>query len=113
MEHALQALVDDYRDLVPEGWIVSHAIGNHGGHHVAVTVGMLQPFAVKRGAAGGAADQKTAAARVSGGPRQVAHALKAKHRIKNVKRDHRHVVGLYEDAAAIQEAIAPGSQMPS
>ena len=42
LQHALQALVNDYRDFIAEGWIVSHAIGNYRRHHVTVTVGMLQ-----------------------------------------------------------------------
>ena len=62
-------------------------------HDVAVAVLVLQPLAVERGPAGGAADQEAAGAHVAGGPGEVADPLEAEHRVVDVERDHRHVVG--------------------
>ncbi|MNY16259.1 hypothetical protein D3C86_1495150 [compost metagenome] len=59
---------------------------------MAVTVFVLQAFAVERGASGGAADQEAAGTAVAGGPGQVADALEAEHRIEHVERQHRLVV---------------------
>ncbi len=52
---------------------------------------VLQPFAVERGAAGGAADEEAARAHVARRPGEIADALEAEHRIVDVERDHRHV----------------------
>ena len=47
-----------------------------------------RPFAAERGAAGGSADQKALGAGVGRRPDQVADALKAEHRVIDVKRHH-------------------------
>ena len=58
----------------------------------AVTVLMLQAFAVERGAAGSCAQQKAFRPDVAREPEQIADALRAEHRVINVKRNHRHAV---------------------
>ena len=90
--HAAHAFADDRHDLVGKGRVVRHAVRNGGGEDVAVAILVLQPLAVQRGAAGGAAEQEAASAHVAGEPGEVADALQAEHRIVDVERDHRHVV---------------------
>ena len=51
--------------------------------HVTMAVLVLQAFARQRGAAGRAADEKSAAAHVGRGPDQVADALETEHRVIN------------------------------
>src|SRR5262249_7917397 len=87
--HAAQAVLDDDRDLVREGRIVRHAVRNGRGNEQAVAVFVLQPFAVERRSPGGAAQQKAPRAHVAGGPREIADALEAEHRLENEERDHR------------------------
>jgi hypothetical protein len=84
--------MNDYGDLVGVGRIVGDAVGNRRGEDVALAVRVLKPLAVEGRAAGGAAQQEAAAARVAGSPREIANALKAEHRVEDVKRDHRQVV---------------------
>ena len=62
------------------------------GMQQAVAVLMLQAFAVERGAAGRRAEQKALRPDVARQPEQVADALRAEHRVVNVKRNHRHAV---------------------
>ncbi len=54
---------------------------------------VLQALAVQRRAPGGAAEQEAAAAHVARGPREIADALQSEHRVVDVERDHRQVVG--------------------
>ena len=74
---------------------------------VAVAVLVLQALAVQRRAAGRAAEQEAAGAHVAGRPGQVADALEAEHRVVDVERDHRDVVGAVRVAAAIHDASRP------
>ena len=93
--HPPHAVLDDHRDFIGEGRVVGDAIGNGRSEDVAVTVLMLQTFAVQRGAAGGATKQEAARAQVARRPGQVADALEAEHRIEDVERDHHlRVVGI-------------------
>ena len=55
--HAADALLDDHGDLVGVGGVVGDEVGDGGGENVAVSVLVLEAFAVERGAAGGRADQ--------------------------------------------------------
>jgi hypothetical protein len=102
LDHALQAVVHDHRDLVREGRVVAHAVGDGAGQDVAVAVLVLQALAVERGAPAGAAQQEAARLHVAGRPGQVADALEAEHRVVDVERHHDAVVGEYDVAAAIQ-----------
>src|SRR5690606_26409748 len=101
--HPARAFTDDHRQLVGIGGIVGAAVGNGRGQDVAVTVLMLQAFAVERGATGGAADQEALGAAVASGPGQVANTLEAEHRIEDVERQHRLVIG----------AVGGGSSNPA
>ena len=75
---------------------VRRIVGAAGRHrqreHVAVAVLMLQPFAGERRPAGRAAEQEAAAARIGGGPDEVADALEAEHRIVDEERNRVHAV---------------------
>ena len=75
---------------------------------------VLQAFAVQRRASGGAAEQEAARAHVARGPREVADALEAEHRVVDVERDHRHVVASSTTSPRRSTThIAPASLMPS
>src|SRR5690606_21458396 len=91
--HPTRTFTNDHRQLVAVGGIVGAAVGNSRGQNVAVTVFVLQTFTVQGGATGGAADQEALGAAVAGGPGQVADTLEAEHRIEDVDRQHRLVVG--------------------
>ena len=60
---------------------------------MAVAVLVLQPFAGQRRAAGRAAKQEPARARVGGRPDQVADALHAEHRVVDEERNRVDAVG--------------------
>ena len=92
-EHALHAVLHDHRHFVAEGRVVGSAVRDRAGQQVRVAVFVLQAFAVERGAAGGGAEQEAARAHVGGLPGAVADALEAEHRVVDVERQHRLVVG--------------------
>src|SRR5271166_4211230 len=91
--HAAQAVLHDHRHFIGKCRIIGDAVGHSGRQDVAVPVLVLQPLAVQRGAPGGAAEQETARAHVTGRPEQVADPLEPEHRIVDVEWDHRDVVG--------------------
>ena len=93
LHHAAQTVLHDDRELVLEGGIVSDAVRDGARHDVAVTILVLQPFAVQRRAAGSGADEEPARAHVSCRPGQIADALEPEHRIEEVDGDHLHAVG--------------------
>ncbi len=94
VEHALHAVLDDHHHFEAEGRVVAATqLGIGAGQEVAVAVFVLQAFAVERGAAGGGAEQEAARAHVAGLPGAVADALEAEHRVVDVERQHRQVVG--------------------
>jgi hypothetical protein len=49
-DHALQTMVQDHTDFVRKGRVVADAVRDGARQDVAVTVFMLQAFAVQRGA---------------------------------------------------------------
>ena len=81
--HALDAILNDDGDFVGECRIVGEQVRHGQREHVAVAILMLQAFAGESGAAGSAADEKSAAAHIGGGPDQVADALESEHRVIN------------------------------
>ena len=85
--------MNDHPHLVGKRGVVAHTVGNGVGQNLAVTVFVLQAFAVERGAARCAAQQKAARLHVARRPGQVANALEAKHRVINIERHHHPVVG--------------------
>ena len=54
--HATQAVVNNHGQFISKGGVIGHAIGNERGVHLAVTIFMLQPFAIEGGAPRGAAN---------------------------------------------------------
>ena len=81
---------------------------------MAVAVLVLQTLAVERGAPGRATEQEAAGTAVARGPRKIADALEAKHRVIDIERDHRHVVDAVRRAQRRSTTrSAPASLMPS
>ncbi len=92
LEHTAQAVLNDDRQLIGEGGVISHAVGNDARQDVAMAILMLQPLAGERRAPGRAADQEPARPHVARRPGQIADALEAKHRVEDVERNHTDVV---------------------
>ena len=91
--HAVQPALHDVGDLVGERRVVGHhgRVGRR--QQQRVPVGVLQALTDQRGAPGGGAEHEAAGHLVGRGPEPVAGALEAEHRIEDVERDHRLVVG--------------------
>ena len=90
--HAAQAILNDDSDFIHVGGIVSCAGGNGAGQNQAVSVLMLQAFAVQRGSASRPAKQEAFATRIRERPDGVANTLESEHRIVGKKRNHRHTI---------------------
>src|SRR5690606_18990017 len=67
-DHALEAVVEDHRQLVSEGRVVGDAVGYLARQDVAVAVLVLQALAVERGPPGRAPEQEAARLHVAGRP---------------------------------------------
>ena len=91
--HPAHAVADDHDHLVRECRIVGDAVRNRRRQHMAVAVFVLQPFAVQGRASRRAAEQEAARAHVAGKPCKIADPLQTEHRVVDIERDHRHVVG--------------------
>ena len=87
-QHLAHALVDDDRHLAGKRRVVGLAIGDGGRHQVAGAVLVLQTFAPQGGAACSGTKQEAPRPLVRRGPNGVAHPLKTKHGVVNVKRQH-------------------------
>src|SRR5882762_6521035 len=85
--HAANAILNDDGDFVGERGIVSEQIGNGQREHVTVAVLVLQAFAGKRGASGGATEEEASRPHIGSGPDEIGDALKAEHRIINEERN--------------------------
>ena len=92
-EHPGQAAFDDVGDLVGEGGVVGHHRRISRRQQQRVPVGVLKALAGERGAPRSGAQHETAGHLVGCRPEAVAGALEAEHRIEDVDRDHRLVVG--------------------
>src|SRR5258706_315477 len=90
-DHAAQPVLDDDGELIAVGRVVRDAVRDGRGEDVRVSILVLQALAVQRGASGGGAEQEAARALVGRRPGEIADALHAEHRVKDVER-HRHFV---------------------
>src|SRR3989338_3515199 len=85
--HPPESVPDDHGDFIGKGRVVREQGGNSTGQDVAVTVLMLQTFAVQGSPSGGAPEQKSLGFDVACRPDQIAYPLKTKHRVEDIKRD--------------------------
>ena len=92
-EHPCQTVFDDVGDLVGEGGVVGHHCRVGRRQQQGVAVGVLQAFAGQGGPARGGAQHKAACHLIGGRPEAIAGALETEHRVEDVHRDHRLVVG--------------------
>ena len=83
--------------------VVADAVWNSACHDVAVTVFMLQAFAIERGATRSTAQQEATRLHVTRSPCQITNALETKHRVIHIEGHHDAVVG----------AVAGGSSYPT
>ncbi|PQM48084.1 hypothetical protein C1Y40_01720 [Mycobacterium talmoniae] len=106
--HPGQPAFDDVRDLVGERRIVGDHRRIRGRQQQRMAVGVLQTLPGQGGAPGGGAQQEAAGHLVAGRPQAVAGALESEHRIEDVERDHRHVVGGIRGAHRREAGRRPG-----
>ena len=85
--------MQDHAHFMGKGRVVADAVGDGASHDVAVAVLVLQPLAVERGTARGAAQQEAAGLHIARSPGEIANALEAEHRVVHVKRHHDAVAG--------------------
>ena len=87
--HPRDAIAHDDSYLVGEGGIVRAEVRKHGREQQAVTVTVLQSFALQRGASRGGAQQESPGAHVARGPEQVPETVEAEHGVVDEERHHR------------------------
>src|SRR5690554_1669251 len=92
-EHLLHTVTDHHGHFVAVGRVIGLTVRNGVRQYVAVTVLVLQAFAVQGGTAGGTADQEAAGLHVARRPGQIANALEAEHGVEHVERNQREAVG--------------------
>ena len=85
-------MLHDCGNLKLEGRVIADAVWDGACEDMAVTVLVLQSFAVQRGPACGAAQHKATGSAVACRPGQIADPLEAKHRVVDEEGDHRHAV---------------------
>ena len=85
--HAAHAVLDDDGQLVGVGRVVGEQVGHRAREQVALAVLVLQPLAREGRPPRRAADQEPPAARVGGGPDEVADALQPEHRVEDEERN--------------------------
>ena len=91
--HAPHAVTDHGRELVRECRIVDTHVRDRAEEQWRMSILVLQPLAVQRGASRGAAEHEAASARIAERPDEVADALVSEHRVVDVERDDRLAVG--------------------
>src|SRR5690554_2819696 len=92
-EHLLHTVTDHHGHFVAVGRVIGLTVRNGVRQYVAVTVLVLQAFAVQGGTASGTADQEAAGLHVARRPGQIANALEAEHGVEHVERNQREAVG--------------------
>ena len=88
-EHAADAVFDDDRRFVREGWIVRADVRERRREEMAVAVLVLQALTVERRPPRGRAAHEAPAPRIAEGPDLIARSLESEHRIEDVERQHR------------------------
>ena len=82
----------DDSDFMREGGVVGQAVRNRGRQNMAVSIFVLQAFAIQGGAASGTPEQEATRTHVTRRPSEIANALQTKHRVEDIKRNHHSVV---------------------
>ena len=91
--HTLQTVMHDDSNFVSVSRVVRDTVRDSQRLNVAVTIFVLQTFAVQGGTTGSTADQEATRLLVASRPAQIADTLEAEHRVIDVERDHRQIVG--------------------
>ena len=91
--HTLQTVMHDDSNFVSVSRVVRDTVRDSQRLNVAVTIFVLQTFAVQGGTTGSTADQEATRLLVASRPAQIANTLEAEHRVIDVERDHRQIVG--------------------
>ena len=81
--HSSNAVLNNDREFVGEGWIICDQIGNRCGKQMTVTVLMLEAFSIQGSSSRRASQQEAFASHFRGSPYQIAYALKSEHGIIN------------------------------
>src|SRR5918994_1368744 len=92
VDHTAHTVLHDDRNLVTVGRVVRDTVGYGRCEYVAMPVLMLQALAGERRAPRGAADHEASRALIGASPDEIADALKAEHRVIDVKRNRLNAV---------------------
>src|SRR5688500_13558638 len=91
-QHLSCTVIDDDRELAGKRWVIGSTVRHGRGSNVTTAILVLQPFPTQGRAPRCRSDQETSRSLVRRGPDQVTDALKTKHRIENIERQHRQVM---------------------
>lgn len=84
--HTLQTVMHDDSNFVSVSRVVRDTVRDSQRLNVAVTIFVLQTFAVQGGTTGSTADQEATRLLVASRPAQIANTLEAEHRVIDVER---------------------------
>ena len=90
--HLLDAVLDHHGHFIAERRVVTAAVRDSIEQHMAVTVLVLEAFAIQGGTPGGPADEEAPGLDITRSPDQVPHPLVTEHGVEHVERDQREVV---------------------
>ena len=91
--HTLQTVMHEDSNFVSVSRVVRDTVRDSQRLNMAVTIFVLQTFAVQGGTTGSTADQEATRLLVTSRPAQIADTLEAEHRVIDVERNHRQIVG--------------------
>ena len=91
--HTDQTIMHDDSHFIGVRRVVRDTVRDSQRLNVAVTIFVLQTFAVQGSTTGSPANQEAASLLIASRPAQIADTLEAEHRVVDVERDHRQVVG--------------------
>src|SRR5450830_997844 len=92
-DHAAQTVMNNDSNFMGKCRIVRNAVRNRRCQYVAMTIFMLQAFAVQCRTTSSTAQQEATCAHVARCPCQIANTLQTEHRVVSVERDHDAIVG--------------------
>src|SRR5699024_6573379 len=91
--HTLQTVMHDDSNFVRVSRVVRDTVRDSQRLNMAMTIFVLQTFAVQGGTTGSTANQEATRLLVASRPAQIADTLEAEHRVIDVERNHRQIVG--------------------
>ena len=90
--HSINSFFNNNSYIVSIGWIVAFYVRNCACQNMAVSILVLQTFAIKSSSSSCSTYHKSFNHHISCSPCQISYSLKTKHRIINKERNHRHSI---------------------